>query len=393
MNPNNHRYPIDYKSIIVEENENDASPKTLNNRKFVKEQLYIFIGEHYDEIINLCNNKYHDSLETLLDTFKYANSHLHDSPTLFDQCTDQIFAHCIKNDNIEHFRIVTQCYSAREVYVYFSDIIEVISEHNNPIPFFSILIENNLKIHPACIKWAITNGYTKFISYLVDIKYDISRGYQMVISWLKSSYHMNNKLNVNILKLLMDSGIDISTDSTVIMKNAIFIENQNVIEFMVESFSDKININEPLDFCCQTHNVNALIYFLKHGADIHIMGINVLYNTSIDILKVLIDNNYPVPPESLKILLINHFAEDTDLNNINYLLKNGAQIQWIFDDEKKGENMLFYNYIVGKKLYSILEYVITKGEFYKIKFLADNYLNLLKPELNRLFVLVCKWTK
>ena len=381
MNSRSLRYPIDFKSITVKTNDNKPSSDYCGwQTKYID-----FIEKHYDEIIELCRNNDYTKLEVLL---------LDKLTTTFEQIVDQLFSFCVKNNNLEHFRTVTQLYSSRNMYIN-NEFIEVIKNCNNPVPFYHILlIENNLKITDHTVSWVIGNNHTEFISYLVANKYNITKGWNITLESL-DNYYGKYQLNMSMLKVLMDAEIDISADSKIIIESAIFNCDQdnenslNVVEFMVESFPNIININEYLDWCCKTHNIDALIYFLKRGANIHIIDNISLCSTSIDIINILINHNYHISEKPLKKLLIVHFTFDIDLTNINYLLANGAQIQWIIDDELNWQDRSSYNGIGDKTIYSHLEFIITKGEFYKIKFLTDNYLNLLKPEINRLFVLAC----
>lgn len=400
MTSNKSRYPTKYinkcsqKEPNTDNDINDEGKDEDNedNDEYDDTKLNIFIVDNRNEIMDLCNNKQDEKLMDLInDSINNETLPLFISDTLSNYCITTIAEYCIKTNNLELFRTIIQHYClncSNDNFVY-SCIITYLSAHYDPISFLNILIENDVKIYPDSISYAMMANNTKFVSYLASINYGIVEGWDVYLSLLNSVRVNVDLLSVSMLKVLMDHYIDISINVKDLIIVAIGKEYLDVIEFLVESFPDH-DINQYLNICCQASNVEVLVYFLKSGADINVIGEDYLSHTSIDVIKVLITHNYVVPVKPLKDILIFHFAFDDDLQNVNYLFSIGAQIQWIFDIEHKGANRkTSYLHCRKKSIYSNLEFVITKGHIKKIKLLADNHLNELKPKLNRLFIIAC----
>ena len=382
----NKRYPKEYVKICIKSNTITSTNNTNNKYKYADPKL---IADNHNEILELCINDQNDKLKELI------NNLTNGKPIskriwaeLSKQCIIVLIKYCIKNDNVELFTTNIHLFCQQ----YIGYVMRYICKHNNPIPFLNILIENNIKITPDFVWRAFTKNNTIFISYLISIGHYIAEDFNVHASRLKYQPKDEAILSVLMLKMLMDNNIYISSENlNNLIRAAIRNNNLEVIEFLVESFPD-YNINRCLEYCCYERNHELLVYFLKRGANIHSMKIdpNCLSEISINIVKILIDHDYPIAKKILNYILTTYFKNDIHLENVKYLLANGAQIQYVFDIEERGKNrdaaMHTYD---GDYIYSLLELIITKGEFIKIKFLAENYLNLLKPELNRLFVLAC----
>ena len=188
-----------------------------------------------------------------------------------------------------------------------------------------------------------------------------------------------------MLKLLLNANIDISSNLKALMYKAILMHNLEMVKFIVEMYPDHdLNNNQYLNECCETNNKDALVYLLKCGANVHMIAQDSIKETHIDIIKILIDNNYVLSQSTLKYLLTNNYVYNLD--NIIYMVKIGAEIKWIFDNEKERLTLQNLDY---NAVYSTLECMITEGLIDHIKFFAENYLDLLRPEVNRLFVIAC----
>ena len=409
IDSNKRRYPTQYvKKPLKQEfdsgsddssddndNDNDNNNNNDNNENAEPDN---FITKNHVEIMELCTNKQIDKLKDLIDNFMNGSIYpiswyLKHTPD--EYCIGAIAKDCIKNNNLELFTTIVQQHNMYfNCHIIYYDVIRAIKEHNNPIHFLNILIDNNVEIKCDRIVKAIETNNVNFIDCLGLINYCLKNAWDEYLSELNKEKIDTNLLQIPMIKVLMNHKIDISLNLTDLILAAIEQNKLDVIEFLVESFSSKIeiNINQYLDKCCEENNSDALIYFLKKGANINSINKDVLLQTYIDIIKVLIDVNYPVPEKTLKAVLMYNYVFDDDMNfnNINYLLKNGAQIQWIFDTENRGASRKRSFLICkDKKIHSYLEHVIVKGQIEKIKFLVDADLNQIIPMLDRLFVIAC----
>ena len=386
------RYPVKLPAKYGKKDsseENDFDECIENDNTDINE----FIVKNRIEIMELCNNKNDKQLMKLIDEYSYDNGDpFCVASTFSDYCIRTIAIDCITNNNLQLFEIIVTHPNTYlnhcDVYI---DVIRVISKSMNMIPFLHILIENNVEIHYNNISRAIGSNSVKFIDYLGSINYCLEKGWNEYIALL--NFNDVDLLNIPMIKVLMNHKIQISHNLTDLINAAIWENSINIIEFLIESFSTviEVNINQYLDKCCEANNDNALIYFLKMGANIYNISDDTLSGTKINIIRVLIDNNYPVPKNVFENLLIHHNLFDNDLNNVNYLLKYGALTQCIFDFEQNRANRqkALYGTIKNKIIYSRLEYVIMRGHFDKIKFLAENCMAQLKSDINRLFVIAC----
>ena len=397
MNTYKMRYPAMWKQYTKQSLDLDPSLKGLKRidrsyNAYDDTKLNKLIIDNQYEIIKLCDDMHNEELKNVIDNLMDIEKlPWYISEDLPSHCSTTILINCIKNSDVELFRVLAQ-YHYMYVYIVDIDNMIFICEHNDPIPFLNILIENNIKISPASVSVAISRNNTKFISYLISVNYDIVQGWTKYMSDIcRGSL---NELSIPMLKILMNSTpnnkIDISLNLKDLMYIAIYEKKQNIIEFLIESFPNH-DVNQHLGRCCEKGNDEALIYFLKKGANIHIIDTEDLYDATIKIIKILIDNNYVIKQQTLEYHLIQQFMWQSDLNNVNYLLKIGAQIKWIFDREDAGKNRVFAvdGMCCNKNIYSLLEFIIANGHFNKIKFLAEHYLPLLQPEINRLFVIAC----
>ena len=385
MNPNRRRFPKQYKNVInntksqVYKDTSSFFKSCVPKPKYSDEDndLNNFIKNNRNEIIIMCNNNEIDEIQMLLANLKELSQ---------DGCLSTLSDYCIELNDLELFTIIVQ--HNKSDYDCMIHIQSALTHHTDPIPFLHILFDNNVTIYAAKISSAIMRDNIKFVSYLIDVKYDITKGWLSYASLLESK-PMDKLFSISMLKLLLNVNSNISSNILeklhVLIHTAISTHNLSFLEFIIETYPDyNVNENEFLDVCCELSNKDALMYLLKKGANIHLIDQRIVAQSRMDIVKILVRNNYILPKETLKELLIRNFVYDFD--GVIYLIKLGAEIHWLFDNGvEKYEDVL----VDGIMYYSNLEYIVMKGKFEHIRFLADNYLDLLKPELNRLFVIAC----
>lgn len=294
----------------------------------------------------------------------------------------------IRNNKQQMFRIILENYNFDEEI--FSDIHNsVISFGKNEMMFLEILEKKGLKMNVNDIINAIVRDKINVVEFAIKNDYNMQN---IIDENLCKRKQFMCPCSVRMVKLFIDNDISILTNLNDIFFSNIMLGNLDSVEFLVETF--ECDINSGLDVCCRNKNSSIMIYLLKNGADINTITPNAVLNTDINIMKILIDHNYPVHQNALDIFLIKQFTLDKELDNVYYLIKNGANVHYLFEYDK---NNAKNNNIELKKstvmtgrwewVNSPLEFIVTDGKFNIIKFLADDYLNELRPELNRLFAI------
>ena len=347
-----------------------------------RDKITEIIMNKYDEIVKMYNNREFDNIRNIFGELYNTNTYKVD---IRQGCSSILLDYCLKQNDINLFRNIIQSNEEKNDHVY--SIGLSLTRHTNPILFLRILFEYGITLHPRIIYFALIRDNTQFISYLIDVKHDITQGWLSYLKVLKKTSDSVKLFGIPMLKLLLNANINVLSNLYVLMRAAIIMHRLPMIEFIVEMHPNHdLNKYKYLNECCESHNKDALIYFLKNGANVHMINQNSVTETNIDIIAVLIDHNYILSKKTLKKLLIRNFKYN--LNNTIYFVKIGAKIKWLFDDEEKRKYRPNPNNYAFQ-CYSILERVITENKIDHIKFLAENYLTLLKPELNRLFVIAC----
>lgn len=297
--------------------------------------------------------------------------------------SNHIVTTCCVNNRLDIFRNILEHGQPN-----YEIVCDIITYCDNPITFLDIMLEFEFKMFPIHINAAVFSDKFDVVNYAFANGYDVIGIFGL--------FGIEFKLSLPMLKLLLDNGIDISDKLKYILINAVENFNLDVLAFVIESFPEH-NINYLLNMCCELHNADALLYLLRNGANIHSVDLISTLVTSLDIIKIFVAHSHPPPEHILTYHLIRRFIRDELLTDINYLIGIGANIQWIFDRENDKDHHL--NYLRNKEmllkdhkydtLSSILEYIVSKGKINHIMFLASDYLSILQPEINRLFIIAC----
>ncbi len=139
-----------------------------------------------------------------------------------------------------------------------------------------------------------------------------------------------------------------------------------------------------------SNKINIMTYLLQIGADIN--SFNDEYakdKLNMETLKFLIEHNRAIHPKTIMLLLFKCFTNDDDTNNIEYLINYGSNLAHIFERDSCFENDSVRNKNDILHFNSLIEHVVSVGKINQIKFLAENCLELLLPEIDRLFVIAC----
>ena len=347
--------------------------------KIKREKIII---DHRYEIIKLCKSYEDDKLINFLRNVS------NDDPVFYPilnggilgYCTITLYEHGVKSNDIDLFAMMLQDgINCR----YASRIIDYVMIYNtNPISILNMFIDNGGVITKTNMTDAFKSTNLAVIHYLIDNNYDITEAWNIYLQTACNIYD-DCQLNVELLKIV-STKVDIEVKLTNLIISCINKHNLDAIDYLFELYSNH-NLNQYLGMSCRPKREEILIWFLKKGADIHTIKPHYLSEVSIETIKILIDHNYKISTDLLKEFLIRHFVFCRKIDDIYCLLKFGANLQWIFDYEnQKEKEQIEHEYY---NVYSPLEFIIYKGYFDKVKFIAENCFESLKPHIDRLFII------
>ena len=292
-------------------------------------------------------------------------------------------------------------------------ISNIILLNTNVVVYLDIMNDLGYCMNDNHIKTAIFNNKIKVIQYAILYSGRHNYNMQKIVDSLFNREiadgefdpeHLRNVScsNTQTLKLLIDNGIDLSKVQNNVFWTCITNGDLDTVIFLYEMFTGSlvgINITYGLTLACQKNNIDIMIYLLKCGASINSIPSIIVFNVKFKTYKFLIDNGYLLPQSSqivANLHLLRCFVNDQELDNVNYLIKNGSSVEWLIDNDilktykdydMMKQNMLFRN--DWDMVRSPLEFIVTSNKISHIKFLVDNYFTLMKLHLNRLFIIAC----
>lgn len=336
--------------------------------------------------------------------------------------TDGLVHYCVNNQNENTFELFKMIIDKKdpniynaiisiEINKYSDDMIDYMLgklyldnnliyhffERNNIIvSFLDIIQKKGYRFNSKIFSLFIKNNDINAIQYLIKENYDIQTLYNEIDlnDWCKIC-----DININILKFLY-LNIDLQKHSNIIFQQIIGGSLDSVM-FMVEIFPD-LNLDKAFERACIANNIETMKYFLNQGANIK----NMLYMTSLyniqTILFLLEVNDYDINKFNFNVRI---FFASGDLISTKCLLDRGAKIDYIFKSMYEYNHKSYHHqFQVGDNsirnmyrhdghyvyhLICVLEHIVATGYISHIEFLMENYYELLKPELNRLFVVAC----
>ena len=210
------------------------------------------------------------------------------------------------------------------------------------------------------------------------------------------SQHDFSCCSTQMLKCLLDGNINLKSSIDDILCNCIEIGNLDSVMFLIETFPG-LDMNLALNIACKKDRIDILTYFLKRGVDINWILSGATLNVNVDTFKFLIESGYSAPQFELDVYLIRYFVNDDHLDNVTHLIKYGAGMKYLSAYENLQTEYKNYR---GLKQYMIscnnwasvnspLELIVTAGRLTHIKFMIDNYFDVIKPHINRLFIVAC----
>ena len=359
-----------------------------------QELMGLYYNENYDEVNIMLNPNYGSSLDLL---FKYCvdhndvkllsiiiSNHKNDFCTLCHYFGDTINS-VIFDNNINMFRLIfentTNFPSTNEQI--FNSIVD-----NGEITFLTIMEQNNLRMGDHHLKNAIVNNKINIIQYAIINNYDVSYCIDYVLNGKMPS------INIHTLTLLANNNINVQHILNA-FKGAILNNDIQTVTFCVENYNmlEEATLNIGLCLSCQHNYIDIMLYLLRKGADIQSLPEIVCMKIQFNTMQFMIQNDYHTHVSVLNHHLLKCFIHDKVMDNIYYLISVGAQIEEIFNIDKKCENtsQRLKIDILNVQLYHLLsspfEYIVSMGEIQKLEFLINNHFNELQPEINRLLVI------
>lgn len=162
---------------------------------------------------------------------------------------------------------------------------------------------------------------------------------------------------------------------------------ENMIEMVIYCFEqlDDLDYDKIINVCSNCNNVDVLRYILKMGGDINVFDDIDISNCDLNVIDFLIENGYKISNDMLNNLLWNYYD---DLENAKYLIELGADFESVVKKEHANiKNVNRSKYYYEDNYDSVFETLITNKFFDAFKYYVDNYFDIMRPELDRLFVI------
>ena len=274
-----------------------------------------------------------------------------------------------------------------------------LNDSNNKILFLDIMAEYGYYMNDNHIRSAIICNKIDVVQYAIIKNLNV----QDVVNKIQHEYSgrfgpkCSESSNVTMLKLLLDNNINLKNNINKIFLRCIKAGNLESVLFLLDLFLVEIDLNNAFSLACKGNYVDIMVHLLKFGADINSLSCHATLNISFDTLKFLIESNHLPHQVILNINLLNCFVNDAHLDNVDYLIKNGGNMNWLIKHDESQEGYENYDKVKQymetnnnwDQVKSPLEFIITSGKLIHVKFVIDNYFDLIKPHLNRLFVIAC----
>lgn len=255
------------------------------------------------------------------------------------------------------------------------------------IPILEKFLTRGHKMTLLHIEHAIRSNDTDLIRHALIYNYDV----QNIFNEHNFIQYMT-PINIDMVKLLVEYGIDISTKIDYIFIYASLYGELDLVKYCVEN-NYACEINLALTYACMKGHFDLVTYLLSIGADVHTVHITHIYSDDIKIFKILIEHGYHIPIEYINIIFYRCFisAKNT-IVDILFLIGYGANPEWIFDCNTNNYDNI--HKIVGhpekyEAVNSLTEFIVSMGYISHIKYLSEVNYDKLLLELDRLFIVAC----
>lgn len=350
---------------------------------------YSNITKNYDAIINLLKDEnYEEVCNSIFDGISINHlmrslqnycvdkndvnmlSIITSNKTLNDEALENIIVNSSERNHFDIFKfcienVVTEKFMKKSINFIVSSIM---AHRQNAFTYLKVIINSGYKFTDRNVMSILYRNNIEAIQYLIDNDYDIQKNYNNVASF---SY------TVDVLKLLQNNNIDITTKLDNIPDDLLWGDKLDTLIWIVDNFPD-LDLKYGLNRACRNNNIKIIKYFLNKGFDINDITITNS-NLRFETIKFLIDCGYPSDSLNLNLALTTVFIDYLKLDKVCYLLGHGANIEHIINNYNHPQ---FWS---GN--FSIIEYIIMQGKLTYIKFLIENYYDLI--QINDMFLIAC----
>jgi len=413
---------------------NEKFPNIKNNRD---QFMALFIEQSYDEIVKLFieynefpaeMNNYEINIthfdiyknivwSTIINTDDEIDRH--DVPKIQIKISDlinsKLFAYCIYYSDIEFLEAILIVDNSENIFTHIdeycidtiiknksNDVLTLILEHMNlcqptiekfcefiigedDTNLLTILLDHGHYPNIDLIQDAIESDYINSIKLLLETNRELVQTAFDNCVFYDSSYNHKYVMvegppistDVPMVKLLLEYNISISNK----LNDLLFYASQcDMLDLAVLCLELKLdcNINNALKISCLNNNLNIMTCLLQNGADINVIDDNDFSDISMTTIKFIIGHGFSFNETTIFKSFYSMLFSECNMDNIAYMLDNGANFDKIFTMEK--------NHDFSSKKKSWLAFIISTGKIDVMTFLVNNYQDQILPELDRLFV-------
>lgn len=373
------------------------------------------IIKHYDEIIELINNDKYYEAYYLITTKNDCEANMPLIKTLvltslLEYCIDSndnkmlmilidmdTFenAHCIhtlsnviiRHDKFDIFKMIMDNvnFENDNMKIITSSIIYYRKE--NAILYFKVIMEKGFQFNESYIQEAIIVDNHQLIQHFINEGFDIQTSFNSLET------HSYN-LTINTLKVLHNC-VDISKHIINIYDIALFVGKLDTVIYILDHFPE-LDLGRGMKKAFDNGHIEIMKYLLVKGANItDIEPITNISTINIETFKFLVHCGYPVDTLEYSELLLKYFVNN-DIKDVTYILEYDTDhykhIEHIINKKTKISSMEKTTLLFScdnNNWPQPLEYIVSKGKIDHIKFLMDNYYDLIQPKINDMFVMAC----
>lgn len=366
-------------------------------------QNYNFITNDYDEIIRLLADKEYDKIcdmfriyasfapiNYLTNTFlcyciqendiKMFNL-LIDS-NFFDNSISTLLNKVIISSNCDMFKIIID--NDRFASFFDNDKLNflaqnITSKNKTSINFLDMLVNKGMKISDQTIQQIINMDNHKDIQYVINAGHDIQNCFDNMLP-------SEILISLPTLKILHNN-INISKHVNQIYLTMLHDNHIGAVTYLLDHFPE-LDLVEGFNMACNNNQIEVMKLFLNRGLSISNIYEDVeLKNLNFNMVKFLIDCGYPAGLLNLNDVLVKVFNTGDNIKDVYYLIEWGADITYITDDKQKISNNDWFD--IDDMIKSNIENVIYNGQLGHVKFLIDNYYELVQHKISDMFVIAC----
>ncbi len=405
-----------------------------SNEDFFKHMLEMHLDKHkilHDRIqlMELFDNEsYNELLKILSSSMLFLEQFGINKHT---ETIDLLYGYCIKNNDIEFINKVISRFGSHNIFkshitheitICNDDMLNIIAEMEcfksieatilipDAINTKNIYLLNKLenaghKLNDKQLSQIIFSNNIEMMEHIKSQNVDIQNVFNNcdirdTVLWLNSPSIMrkyqNLTINIDTIKFIIQSGIDVTTKLDEIVKNGISNGNLEFVQFCYQL--GQIDIDLAIKLSCSLNKLDILEYLLQIGGNINVIESNdLLNNANYHTVVLLSKYNYIFEKNILHYIFRNSFVEDINIDEIYKLYNYVGNFNYIFYRELQFVKHVpnIENIIVASNsmshgnnnlAISDLELLVSKNKIEHIKMMSTYALDNLMKEVDRLFI-------